>query len=412
MFKNCGIVSRCQPLGLLPVKSLFLIALPLIIGLSACSGPSKPKPAKLLDITPTLSIKTTWTLEAGRSQRIGEGQGAFSPAVSEGIVVAANRQGVVRGARLDSGAALWSLDLQSPIAAGVGTGGGSGEGSFAVVTVSGDLALIDAKGALRWRVALGGVALERPAISGGHVVVRLADNRVAGWDLSTGNRRWVFQRTLPTLVLHGQSGLKSLPTSLEASSADLIGPGDLLAGLPGGRLVWASGATGAIRWESQVVTPRGSNEVERIADLLGTPTVQGDRICVAAYQTQIGCVSAENGRPLWQKRFDAALPAVATGAILVAADSSDRLTAFDMQSGEVVWRQEGLFLRDLTGLAADARAIWVVDGEGFLHGLSPADGQFIGRTRLDGPLSGPMRSLQDGGLLVQTVNGRLTLLRP
>ncbi|MDP4669210.1 MAG: PQQ-binding-like beta-propeller repeat protein, partial [Burkholderiaceae bacterium] len=176
--------------------------------------------------------------------------------------------------------------------------------------------------------------------------------------------------------------------------------------------VWASGATGAIRWESQVVTPRGSNEVERIADLLGTPTVQGDRICVAAYQTQIGCVSAENGRPLWQKRFDAALPAVATGAILVAADSSDRLTAFDMQSGEVVWRQEGLFLRDLTGLAADARAIWVVDGEGFLHGLSPADGQFIGRTRLDGPLSGPMRSLQDGGLLVQTVNGRLTLLRP
>ncbi|MDP4801085.1 MAG: hypothetical protein NWR66_03880, partial [Burkholderiaceae bacterium] len=153
MFKNCGFVSRCQPLGVLPVKSLFLIALPLIIGLSACSGPSKPKPAKLLDITPTLSIKTTWTLEAGRSQRIGEGQGAFSPAVSEGIVVAANRQGVVRGARLDSGAALWSLDLQSPIAAGVGTGGGSGEGSFAVVTVSGDLALIDAKGTLRWRVA-------------------------------------------------------------------------------------------------------------------------------------------------------------------------------------------------------------------------------------------------------------------
>ena len=412
MFKNCGFVSRCQPLGVLPVKSLFLIALPLIIGLSACSGPSKPKPAKLLDITPTLSIKTTWTLEAGRSQRIGEGQGAFSPAVSEGIVVAANRQGVVRGARLDSGAALWSLDLQSPIAAGVGTGGGSGEGSFAVVTVSGDLALIDAKGTLRWRVALGGVALERPAISGGHVVVRLADNRVAGWDLSTGNRRWVFQRTLPTLVLHGQSGLKSLPTSLEASSADLIGPGDLLAGLPGGRLVWASGATGAIRWESQVVTPRGSNEVERISDLLGAPVVLSDAVCFGAYQNAVGCRQSANGLGLWQKPFALALPIAANEDWLIAVDSSDRVSGFNRRTGERAWTNDALFLRQLSAPVLFADAAWLGDSEGYLHAMDLKTGALVGRLRLEaGRPSGPMVTTTEG-LVVQTQAGRVSLLRP
>jgi hypothetical protein len=261
------------------------------MGLSACSSTNKPKPAKLLDITPTLSIKTIWSLEAGRSQRIGEGQGAFSPAVSEGIVVAANRQGVVRGAQLDSGAVLWSLDLQSPIAAGVGTGGGSGEGSFAVVTVSGDLVLIDAKGALRWRVPLGGVALERPVISGGHVVVRLADNRVAGW----GSLDWQSPMGLPTNTPHPGVAravrAQVLAQSHEASSGRTRygSRGDLLAGLPGGRLVWASGATGAIRWESQVVTPRGSNEVDESltsghANDAGGPHLRGglpdtDRLC-------------------------------------------------------------------------------------------------------------------------------------
>jgi outer membrane protein assembly factor BamB len=387
------------------------IAVPLCLGLAACSSGSKPKPAKLADISPKITIQTAWTADVGRSPRIGAGQGAFSPAVSEGLVVSANRQGVVHGIEKASGRVVWRTDLKGQLAAGVGTGGGSGEGSFAVVTVGGDLVLLDAKGEVRWRVPMGGVGLEKPVISGGHVVVRLADNRVAGWDLATGNRRWVFQRTLPTLVLHGQSGLRSLPTADEASAAELMGPGDLLVGLPGGRLVWASGTNGAIRWESQFVTPRGSNEVERISDILGAPILQSDRICVAAYQTQVGCVSAETGRPIWQKRFDAVLPAAVGSGLLIAADSSDRIQAFDLQSGDLLWRQEGLFLRDVTGLAVDPRAAWAVDADGHLHAMSLTTGEFIGRIRLDGPLAGPIRLGKDG-LLVQTASGRLSLLRP
>ena len=175
------------------------IAVPLCLGLVACSSGSKPKPAKLTDISPKIAIQTAWTgrcrpaprasVQARVPSRLRCPRVWWSPRIGKGWSMASRRP-----------RAVWSgARPKGPLAAGVGTGGGSGEGSFAVVTVGGDLVLLDAKGDVRWRTPMGGVGLEKPVISGGHVVVRLADNRVAGWDLATGNRRWVFQRTLPTL---------------------------------------------------------------------------------------------------------------------------------------------------------------------------------------------------------------------
>ena len=392
---------------------LGLMAIALVGGLvlAGCSGPSKPKPARLNDFKSELSLKVVWQSSAGRTSPASSGQGWFSPGVSDGLVVIAERAGVVRAFDLSTGTSKWTVDLKAPIQAGVASGGGAGEGSFAVVTQAGDLALIDSKGELRWRVPLGGLPLEAPVLSGGHAVVRLADNRVVAWSLVSGERRWVFQRTLPSLVLHGQSGMRGIASTNEEASGEGLGVADLLVGLPGGRLAWLSGANGSLRWETQAAVPRGSNEVERIADLLGAPSIFADTVCVSAYQTQVACHGVENGRPIWQKRFAGALPLAIDQRLVVAVDSSDRITAFERSQGESLWTQEGLFLRRLSAPVSFDRAIWVADGEGYLHGLSRENGQFIARMRLDAKPSGPMRVTKQG-LVVQTESGRLYLLRP
>ncbi|MFZ9735010.1 MAG: PQQ-binding-like beta-propeller repeat protein [Burkholderiaceae bacterium] len=389
----------------------FLLAA-LAMGIAGCSGPKRPKPAELPPLTPQLALKPVWSVQTGPTAASASGQGAFSPAVSAGLVVVASQQGRITGVSLASGTVQWSAELGARIVSGVGTGAGTAEGLFAVVTEPGELVLLDRAGAVRWRAALGGVSLERPVITGGVAIVRLMDNRLTGWDLETGVRRWVIQRSMPPLVLHGESGLRAAsPQELE-SSANLLGPGDLLANLPGGRALWVNAATGAVRAESQVATPRGSNEVERLADLLGAPEVLEDAVCLAVYQNSVTCLAADLSRTLWQQRLGVVVPVAADPRLVVAVDASARVVAFDRAAGGRLWQNERLFLRGLSAPVSFDRAVWVSDYQGYLHGLSREDGALIARSLLPGgKASGPMLATRQG-LLVQTQGGYVMLLRP
>lgn len=379
---------------------------------AGCASTNRPKPAELAPIAQTLTLQTVWSVSVGASAKAMSGQGAFSPAVSAGLVVAASADGRVTAIALNSGALQWSRELGESIASGVGTGAGASEGLFAVVTQLGRLILLDRSGEIRWRADLGGIALERPVITGGVAVIRLMDNRIMGWDLETGVRRWVIQRSLPPLVLHGESGLRvASPQDLESASR-LLGPGDLLANLPGGRALWVNAATGAVRAESQVATPRGSNEVERLADLLGAPEVLEDAVCTAAYQNLVACLSADLSQTLWQQRFAVVTPLAADPRLVFAVDASARVVAFERAGGARLWQNDRLFLRGLSAPVSYDRAVWVSDFEGYLHGLSRQDGTLIARMSLPGgKSSGPMLATRQG-LLVQTQGGFVTLLRP
>lgn len=386
-----------------------------LVFLAACSSSPKLKPASLSAIDERISLRTVWSQPADPAPSIGSsasGQGAFSPAVSAGMAVVAGREGQVQAFSLGTGQRLWGLSLGQPLAAGVGTGAASAEGQYAVVTRAGELVLIDAKGQLRWRQAMGGVSFERPAISSGVVAVRLADNRLVGFDKETGNRRWLLQRTLPSLVLHGESGLRVAPSPAAAALNEPLGPTDLLAGLPAGRMLWLNASNGAVVWESQVVVPRGSNEVERISDLLGSPVALSDAVCFGAYQNAVGCRQSANGRGIWQKSFPLALPIAANEDWLIAVDASDRVAGFNRRTGERAWTNDALFLRQLSAPVLFAGAAWLGDSEGYLHGLDLPTGALVGRVRLEGGRpSGPMIATTEG-LLVQTQAGRVSLLRP
>jgi outer membrane protein assembly factor BamB len=380
-----------------------------LVGLSACSS-SGPKPAKLESFTPTLDLKAKWTVSTDRLPTVAMGQGAFAPAVSSGVVVVAGPKGQVSGYKLQDGSLVFERDLKAELAAGVGSGAGLGAGLFAVVTNAGEVALLDVKGQVRWRVAMGGVSHERPVIAGGSVLVRLADNRVAAFSQETGARRWVIQRTLPSLVLHGQSGMTTAADAAVESRSDQLGAVDLVVGLPGARLLWLNATNGAVRWETTVVTPRGSNEVERLSDLLGEAAVVADSVCVAAYQNQVSCHEVASGRAKWTQKLDVSQPVAADQTLVVAIEANSRVHAYDRVSGEKRWSQTGLFLRGATEAVSFDRAIWIADQDGFLHGLSRDNGQFVARVSLPGGKPAGRMLVTREGLLIQTQSGRLMLM--
>ena len=63
----------------------------------------------------------------------------------------------------------------------------------------------------------------------------------------------------------------------------------LFLGFPGGRLSALNVATGTLRWDASVAVPKGATELERVADVVGTPVVSGREVCAAAFQGRAGC---------------------------------------------------------------------------------------------------------------------------
>jgi outer membrane protein assembly factor BamB len=386
------------------------LALTVVTVLVGC-GSSKPKPASLVDFKPSLSAKVAWTAKVGDTPEFKVGVGQFSPGVSGDSVIAASEDGEVSRVNLQSGKVDWRVDLDTRIIAGVAVGNGSSSGFSAVVTDRNQIVVLDAAGKVSREINLGGVVLEIPVIAGDIVVARLTDNRVAGWDISSGERRWVFQRTLPPLVLHGQSGLRGAAYAPEESSSSGLGANDVVVNLPGGRLLWVNALTGAVRWEAQVATPTGSNEVERLVDLLGAPVVQGDHVCVSAYQTAVSCFGVEDGKRQWIKNLSAGTTVGADARFVFVADQQSRLHALARATGETSWTSDALRLRGLNQPISVGRALWVADQFGFLHALDRESGQTLARVKLDGgAVSGAMRATS-AGLLVQTQGGRLMLIR-
>ena len=392
-------------------RSLLAVWLGAVVLLAGCSSVSKPKPATLKDFTPTLKTSVIWKADIGRSIKFDTGVGQFAPAISGDAVYAASATGSVSKINLADGKLLWRVDTGAPLVSGVALGAGASDGLTAVINDRSELVMISPEGKVERRIALGGVALETPVISGSTAVVRLADNRVAGFDVRTGNRRWVLQRNLPSLVLHAQSGMRVQARAPEESSSTVLGPGDVLVNMPGGRLLWIDAASGAVRWESQVSTPRGSNEVERIVDLLGAPAVDGGDVCVSAYQTSVACFGAENGRRLWTRELTAVSTVAADGRYVFVVDDQSRLHALNRKDGVIAWTIDSYQLRGLNSPVSWGRAVWVADSFGFLHALAREDGKPLARLSLDGgPLSGPMRATRSG-LLVQTQGGQLLMIR-
>lgn len=313
----------------------------------------------------------------------------FAPAIVGESVYAAGSRGELARIALASGALEWRIDTGARLITAVG----AAPGLVAVTDEDGMLRVYDDAGAPRWQAYLGAEAVSVPALDGDVLVVRGSDNRVIAFDAYTGRRRWVYTRQNPPLVLRQTNRPR-----LDGATA--------FVGLPGGRLVALSTETGAMRWESAISLPRGSNEIERIADVLGEPVLVGRQLCAGSYQGRVGCVDPGTGRPLWNRDISAVGAIDFDGRRLVAVDTRGRVHAIS-DVGEPVWVQEGLAGRLLGAPALVGDAVALGDEEGYLHWLAVDDGRFVGRVRIDGSaiVSAPRRA---GSLaIVQTVRGRV-----
>ena len=263
------------------------------------------------------------------------------------------------------------------------------------------VALEAASGKARWRARVSSEVLTPPAVGAGLVLVRTIDNRVFAFDAADGKRRWVYQRAPTTLVVRMPAGV--------TIAGELA-----FVGFPGGRLVALTLANGAVRWEGTVAAPKGTTELERVADVMGNPAVQGREVCAAAYRGRVACFDAVSGRQLWARDVGALSAVTLDARYAYVADERGAVHALDRTNGQSVWKQDRLAHRGLSAPLPGGAAVAVGDFEGYVHFLARESGAIVARRETGGgairaaPLFLP--AAPASGLLVQTEGGGLFAL--
>jgi len=333
------------------------------MGLVACSStPDKPSPTALTDFKSQLSISKVWSLQIGPISP--NSNAPLSHNVTEGRLALVTGSGLVVLLDAETGAESWRLALNTPVAAGIG---GDGE-RFAVISQANELiAISNAK--IIWRVKLPASAFTSPLVAGGRVFVLTADRTVMAFDGASGQSLWSQQRAGDPLVLR-QAGIL---TSFQDR---------LMVGLSG-RLVAMNPANGVAMSELSIGASRGTNEVERLVDLVAGVSRVNNVICARAFQTSVTCVDALKGSNLWTRAAQGHVGLGGSDSLLFGAESDGKLVAWQRSTGQVAWQSESFRFRGLTAPHWAAGQLLVGDSLGMAHWIDVSNGQTIGRLQVD-----------------------------
>jgi outer membrane protein assembly factor BamB len=353
---------------------------------------SPQAPAELVDIAPSVTVTRLWTADAGKGEgRLGARQG---PVVAEGRVYAAAVRGGITAFDLQTGKPVWHHDSELALAGGPG----AGDGLVAAGSLEGDVLVLDAAtGAEKWTAKVNNEIIAPPVIGQGMVLVRSNDGRVTAFDAASGERRWFWNHELPNLTVRGNDGV-------------LLGPGFVFVGNDDGTMTALALADGRPLWDATIGEAEGRTELERMADVDGTPALDGTTLFASSYKRKTTAVDGPSGRVLWQHDAGGPGRVAVSGASVLVTSPDGVVWALDKSGGGAFWQQDKLKNRGVSAPAVQGDYAVVGDFQGYLHWLKLETGEFAARARVDDAVrAAPV--VADGILVVQDIGGELSAFR-
>ena len=350
------------------LRGLFAVcACSVVLALGACASFDKPKPEPLEANPAILAVKEVWRVNLGATASSLE----MRPVGA--MLWAAASQGDLSLIDAASGQVRARVSTGQTLSAGVGA-----DKQFVAVVSRDNQLIVQSEQKELWRQKIPSLVVTAPLVAGERVFVLAADRTVYAFDAANGRKIWTQQRSGESLLL-GQAGL-------------LTAVGDTLLAAQGGRLLGLNPQNGSLRWDIQVASGRGVNEVERLADLVSGVSRVADSVCLRAFQYAVACVDARSGRSVWNKSASGASGIGGDAQTVFGTESDGKVIAWRRADGEKLWTNEKLRFRSVSGPTLAGGALLLGDGDGNLHFLSPTDGKLLNRLSTDGSaiVSAPM----------------------
>jgi outer membrane protein assembly factor BamB len=315
----------------------------------------------------------------------------FTPALDNGFVYAASMKGEIVKINAGTGQQVWRIDAGEQLTGGVGIA----KDKILVGSEKGFLMAFDMNGKPQWKTKMSSQVLSVPVLDDEVVVVRCGDSRIFGINLADGSKKWVYERSNPTLSIRSSAGVA-------------VANGYAYAGFAGGKLVAIKADDGKVIWEVSVAQPKGTTEIERIADITSLPIVDGQLVYAVAYQGKVAAVERASGRVVWNRDISSYTGIDADGGKVFLSHANSAIYALDYVSGKTFWRQGDLKQRRVSAPLPLDDALVVGDVQGYIHFLSREDGHFLGRIETENsPVMPRLIALGKFAVVAQNRNGSL-----
>ncbi|HEX5650697.1 MAG TPA: outer membrane protein assembly factor BamB [Steroidobacteraceae bacterium] len=333
----------------------------LLLLVAACDKDEEADPpAELVDLVPGIAVSKLWDANVGgdaETLRL-----ALGLALDGGTLYAASREGEIEAFDPATGKTRWTAETKAELSAGPGVGG-----TLVVVgTNDGDVIAFDTAGKRLWKTDVSGEVLASPLVTGGRVIVRTVDGRLRSLDAATGKEQWSAEEPVPRLSLRGTA-----PPVLAGET--------VLAGFDSGKVMAFALASGDPLWQSQVSTPRGRSELERLADVDSAVHTEGTDGYAVGYQGRLVMFALDSGQVWWGRELSSYRGLALDADQLYVATADGSVVALRRRDGTVLWQQDGLKRRGLGTPAVVGNAVVVGDFEGYLHWLDRDTGKFVAR---------------------------------
>lgn len=376
--------------------------------LAACSSSPEPDYAELGEFDQQVTPSVAWRANIGSGT--DEHYSALSPTYADGVVYAADRQGLVTAVNAESGRRVWRLDISpsKPFSlfsvfkkgppARVSGGLVYDNGILYFGTENGRMYAVDAEnGSINWEVNVPGEVISAPAVGEGNLVAHLGNGLLVALDIENGEERWRHEEEVP-------------PLSLRGTSQPIINSGGVIVGTNNGRAAVLILESGQLAWDERVATPSGSSDLDRIVDIDASPVVLGDTIYMLAFNGELIAMELRSGSVVWRRDYNGYRTPQVTGNRIFVTTSDSHVVSLERMGGNERWRNNDLYGRSLTEVAITQNYLVTADRFGYVHWLDRESGRLVGRYEAssDGVRVAPLRV--DDKIIVQTVDGRLIAL--
>ncbi len=338
----------------------------LILVLGACSNSRKLEPVDLESFNEEASFDTLW------SEKISGGQGEyyhqFRLQQDAKHIYAASQKGRIFKLTKEDGDGIWDVELEDRLTTGIEVD----DEHVYVATRNGVLVALDKfTGEQKWAFTMRSELVSRPVSDDSFVYMHTSNGDVYKVNAVSGEQVWRVVTNLPAVSLRG-------------NASPILVPQLVIVGTAYGKVALINRDTGHIFAEPKVAVPEGDTEIERMVDVDGMPKFDSGILYAASFQGQLVALDMKNGATLWQTPASS-FQDLETGfdSVYLVSDES-LINAYNMNTGELKWVQEGLLRRKASPVIAFSSYLIVSDYEGYIHILSQLDGRFIARKKISG----------------------------
>jgi outer membrane protein assembly factor BamB len=376
-------------------KFLILIIASSAILLSACSGPSLPKPTPLTDFTSTTQVMPLWSNNTGVGA--DDMRLALQPAIDDELIYTTDIKGRISAVNLTTGRTAWATRYKDmTFTSNVATD----QSAIYLGTNQGKIVKFNkANGQLIWTAEVPSTVVAAPITNDDNVYVKTINEELSVFSSDDAKLKWTDQQSLPSLVLRD-------------SSSPVIDGDSVLVGYANGKLISYNSANGQALWNKQLTVSEGKTDVERMVDIDTTPVIKNGIIYAANYQGSLVALDGEKETQLWQAKVSTYNNIALDDNNIYLTDNDGNVRAYSQTTGRELWKQDKLKYRELSAPVVIGNNVITADKEGYIHFLSTSDGHLIARVKSssDGISADPM-VINQNVLVIFSNDGKLQAYR-